>query len=216
MKFKKKNPQAGFSLIELLIAMTVLLILMGVAVSLFAKSLSVRTRESQTTDALTAAYAALNVMSREISNAGFGLSDARGRSINGIILEDSDDQQIHVRANFTNVTVYGDQSQTDDPGEDVTYYFEPTTQSIVRYDPNATPSVSVVVNKISNVEFKYFDYVMSGSTGVESSVPSAATGRIVITVTVEMEEVEGQTNPNSISFSTEVNLRNSNYMLQQY
>ena len=216
MKFKRKKRDGGFSLIELLIAMTVLLIFMGIAATLFGKSMSVRTRESRTTDALTAAYAALNVMSREISNAGFGLATAEGRATNGIILEDSDDQQIHVRANFTNVTPYGDASQTDDPGEDVTYYFEPDTQSIVRYDPHSDPTISVVVNKISNVEFKYYDYVMSGSAGTESNVPSAATGRMVITVTVELDPVEGQPDPISISFSTEVNLRNSNYMLQQY
>ncbi|MEP7147733.1 MAG: type II secretion system protein [Acidobacteriota bacterium] len=216
MSVKKKSSQAGFSLIELLISMTVLLVLMGIAMTLFAKAMSVRTRESQTTDALTASYAALNVMSREISNSGFGLADSAGKATNGIIIEDSDQRQIHIRTNFTNVTPYGQQSQTNDPGEDVTYYFEPQTKSIVRYDANANPTTSVVVNKISNVEFKYFDYAMSGSAGVERSVPSATTGRVVITVTVQMERVQGQPNPLSISFSTEVNLRNSNYMLQQY
>lgn len=216
MNLRKNASQQGFSLVELLVSMTVLLILLGIATTLFARAMGVRTRESQTTDALTAAYAALNVMSREISNAGFGLADAAGKATNGIILEDSDFQRIHVRANFTNVTPYGTQSQTSDPGEDVTYFFDSSTKSIVRYDANSNPSTSVVVNKISNVEFKYFDYAQSGSTGVQTAVPSASTGRIVITVTVQMEKVQGQPDPLSVEFSTEVNLRNSNYMLQQY
>jgi prepilin-type N-terminal cleavage/methylation domain-containing protein len=220
MEARNKKTESGFSLIELVIAMTVMLIMMGVASTLFSKSLSTRLRESRTADALTSAYAALNVMSREIGNGGFGLlNPASGLASNGIVLADSNDQQIHIRSNFTNVVPYTDPNapgQTNDPGEDVTYYFEPTTKSIVRYDPHATPTTSVVVNKISNVRFSYFDYVTSGSAGVPNVVPTAATGRIVITVTVELDPVQGQPNPQAITFSSEVNMRNSNYMLQQY
>lgn len=220
MEARNKKTESGFSLIELVIAMTVMLIMMGVASTLFSKSLSTRLRESRTADALTSAYAALNVMSREIGNGGFGLlNPASGLASNGIVLADSNDQQIHIRSNFTNVVPYTDPNapgQTNDPGEDVTYYFEPTTKSIVRYDPHATPTTSVVVNKISNVRFSYFDYVTSGSGGIPNVVPTAATGRIVITVTVELDPVQGQPNPQAITFSSEVNMRNSNYMLQQY
>lgn len=220
MEARNKKTESGFSLIELVIAMTVMLIMMGVASTLFSKSLSTRLRESRTADALTSAYAALNVMSREIGNGGFGLlNPASGLASNGIVLSDSNDQQIHIRSNFTNVVPYTDPNapgQTNDPGEDVTYYFEPTTKSIVRYDPHATPTTSVVVNKISNVRFSYFDYVTSGSAGVPNVAPTAATGRIVITVTVELDPVQGQPNPQAITFSSEVNMRNSNYMLQQY
>lgn len=225
----KKSLQSGYSLLELLIAMTVLLMLMAVATTLFARALGVRARESRTTDALTSAYAALNLISREMSNSGFGLADpVKGRAVNGIEIADSGDHQIHVRSNFTNEVSYTDANapgQTLDPGEDVTYFFEPDTKSIVRYDPHpcqssnptcSDPTTSVVVNKISNVEFQYYDYFLSGSviTGPHN-VPSAATGRIVITVSVELDKVEGQPD-HTVSFSTEVNLRNSNYMLQQY
>jgi prepilin-type N-terminal cleavage/methylation domain-containing protein len=215
------KPQSGFSLIELLIAMTLMLMMMGVAATLFSKSLSTRLRESRTTDALTSAYAALNVMSREISNSGFGLTNATtGYSSNGIILTDSNAQQIHIRSNFNNAAAYTDPNapgQTIDPGEDVTYYFEPGTKSIVRYDPHATPTTSVVVNKISNVTFSYYDYALSGSSGTgPNAVPTDSTGRVVITVTVDLDPVQGQPNPQAITFSSEVNLRNSHYMLQQY
>src|SRR5437762_4107022 len=218
---KKANGQAGFSLVELMVAMTLMLILMGVASSLFSRSLSVRARESRTTDALTSAYAALNVMSREISNSGYGLMDPATRiAVNGIVLPDSNSQKIHVRSNFTNSAAYTDPNapgQTNDPGEDVTYYFEPTTKSIVRYDPHSLPTTSVVVNKISNVVFSYYDYATSGSSGTgPNTAPTATTGRMVITVTVDLDPVYGQPNPQSVTFSSEVNLRNSNYMLQQY
>ena len=221
MRIRIQPKQSGFSLIELLITMTIMLIMMGLAGTLFSKSMAVRARESRTTDALTSAYAALNVMSREIGNGGFGLlNPATGLASNGIVLADSNANQIHIRSNFTNVVPYTDPNapgQTNDPGEDVTYYFEPTTKSIVRYDPHANPTTSVVVNKISNVTFEYWDYVTSGSNGTSTGgTPSASTGRIVITVTVDLDPVNGQPNPESITFSSQVNMRNSNYMLQQY
>ena len=220
MRSRKQLSQSGFSLIELMITMTIMLIMMGVAGTLFSKSMSVRARESRTTDALTSAYAALNVMSREIGNGGFGLVDpASGLASNGIVPADSNDHQVHIRSNFTNAVPYADPNapgQTNDPGEDITYYFEPTTKSIVRYDPHSDPTTSVVVNKISNVTFNYFDYVTSGSAGTPVTTPSAATGRIVITVTVDLDPVNGQPNPQAVTFSSEINMRNSNYMLQQY
>jgi prepilin-type N-terminal cleavage/methylation domain-containing protein len=227
MRTLKTDRQRGFSLLELVVTMVILLIIMGVISTLFSRALMVRARESRTTDALTSAYAALNVMSREISNAGFGLRNpATGYSDNGIITADSNGTQIHVRSNFTNVVSYTDPNapgRTNEPGEDVTYYYEPVTHSIVRYDPhglwdgtNYVPQTSVVVNKISNVSFTYYDYLVSGSTGTPVSTPSAATGRIVITVTVDLDPVPEQPNPQQVRFSSEVNLRNSNYMLQQY
>ena len=215
------HQEAGLSLIELLISMMVILILMGAATTLFSKAMSVRARESRTTDALTSAYAALNVMSREISNSGFGLHQP-GSTVasNGIIVEDSGERQIHVRSNFTNFVAYTDTNapgQTIDPGEDVTYYFDEPTKSIVRYDPHATPTTSVVVNRISDVKLEYYDYAESGSTGVGPlTVPSVSTARIVLTVKVELDPVPGQPNPEAVQFSSQVNLRNSNYMLQQY
>jgi type II secretory pathway pseudopilin PulG len=213
--------EAGLSLIELLISMTVILIMMGAATTLFSKAMSVRARESRTTDALTSAYAALNLMSRELSNSGFGLLEP-GTTVasNGIIIADSGERQIHVRSNFTNAAAYTDPNapgQTIDPGEDVTFYFEAPTRSIVRYDPHASPTTSVVVNRISDVRFQYFDYATSGSTGSgPNTTPTSSTARIVITVTVDLDPVPGQPNPQAVTFSTQVNMRNSNYMLQQY
>jgi prepilin-type N-terminal cleavage/methylation domain-containing protein len=224
---KRRNQNAGFSLMELLIAMTVLLVMMGIAATLFSKSMAVRARESRTTDALASAYAALNVMSREISNSGFGLKSSTGGSAsNGIIIADSSNHRIHIRSNFSNVSPYNDPSapgQTNDPGEDVTYYFDAATNSIVRYDPHATPTTSVVVNKISNVTFNYYDYSPINTSGSgPNSTPTALTGRVVIDVKVQLDPISGQPNqlangqPLSVSFSSEVNLRNSHYMLQQY
>ena len=223
MKKTKSKNNAGFSLLELIIAMTVMLVLLGLVSNLLAKSFNVRTRESQRTDALTSAQAALNVLSREIANSGFGVysgSNARLAS-NGIIAADSNAQRIHIRSNINNVgptTVPAGSTvlSTNEPGEDITYFYDSATDSIVRYDPNDSPQTSVVVNKISDVTFQYFDYVGASSSGVVVATPTNDTGRIRITVTVRLENVQGQVNPQDVTFTSDVTLRNSNYMLNQY
>ena len=106
---------------------------------------------------------------------------------------------------------------TNEPGEDVTYFFDNATQSIVRYDPNGDPRTSVIVNRISNVQFAYFDYQDDGTVTAPpgNTVPSANTGRIQLTVEVQLDPVQGQPNE-TVRFLSEINLRNSKYMLRQY
>lgn len=205
MKKQKNTKNKGFSLLELLMSMTIVLVMMGVATTLFAGALGTRRRESRKTDALTAARAALNIIAREIGNSGYGLTT------NGVVTADSGAQRIHFRANLDN-----EDYTTDSVGEDVTYFFDSTTQSIVRYDLNNTPTTSVVVNRISTVNFQYFDYIGSSSTPTTSTTPTNNTGRVRITVTVQLEEVQGQPRNQTVTFTSDVTLRNSAYMLNQY
>ena len=205
MKKVKNTKINGFSLIELIIAMSITLILMGLATSLFAGALGTRNRESRRTDALTSARAALSAISREVGNSGYGMTT------NGVVYSDSGAQKIRFRANVSN-----EDYTTDSAGEDVTYFFDATTQSIVRYDPHNTPQTSVIVNRISNVSFLYFDYTPNNSTPTQVTTPSANTGRVRITVTVKMEDVIGQPKNQTVTFTSDVTLRNSPYMLNQY
>ena len=227
MKKTKAKKIAGFSLIELLIAMTIMLVLLGIVSSLFSRSLGVRARESRRTDALTSAQAALNVMSREIANSGFGLyaDSISKRALNGIVLADSNASKIHFRTNIVNIKTSPTADDISKPGEDVTYYFDSVTDSIVRYDAHAlynsatntyTPQTSVVINRISNVTFTYYNYTGSVSTPTKTSTPTANTGRVTITVTVNLEHAQDQPDNQTITFSSDVTLRNSSYMLNQY
>jgi prepilin-type N-terminal cleavage/methylation domain-containing protein len=213
MKKSNFNKSRGYSLIELLIAMAITLILLGLATTLFARALGTRTSESRKTDALTSARAALNIISREISNSGYGLTT------NGIVTADSNTGRIHFRSNLFN-----NNNCVTENGEDVTYFFDAINQSIVRYVRYAstpcgtafTTTNSVVVNRISNVTFSYFDYVGSSSAPTETSTPTANTGRVRITVTVQLEDVQGQPDNQTVTFTSDVTLRNSPYMLNQY
>lgn len=222
MKMRSKSKQGGFSLLELMVSMTIMLVLLGMISMLFSRAVGVRSRESRKTDALTSAQAALNVISREISNSGFGIGNVMTRvHDNGIVLADSNANRIRVRANITNTQSYSNPtvSATSDPGEDVTYFLDGTTMSIVRYDPNAVsphPTTSVVVNRISNVTFQYVNYTYGSSATTTTSTPTATTGQVIIDLVVQLDPFSGQVNPGTVSFTSQVTLRNANYMLQQY
>src|SRR6266540_4007693 len=98
-QFTSTKPQAGFSLIELIIAMTITLVVLGIATTMLARALNIRTRANDNIDAMADAERALNIMSREISQAGFNLLD------NGIVAADSvtdanGNSTIRIRANL--------------------------------------------------------------------------------------------------------------------
>jgi prepilin-type N-terminal cleavage/methylation domain-containing protein len=234
MEQLKPKLQAGFSLIELMIAMVIMLVIMGLVSTMLGRSLNIRSRESRKTDALTSAQAALNIMSREVSNAGFGIYEGSAFSqtaSNGIILGDSNLHALRFRANLTNVglgsasTMGCPPACTNEPGEDVTYFFDNTTKSIVRYDPHGIqtspgvfgPQTSVVVNKISNITFSYFDYQDDGTVTADpgNAAPTSRTGRVRLTVEVQLEPVQNEPNE-TVRFTSEINLRNSGYMLRPY
>lgn len=202
---EKKSKNAGFSLIEVLLAMTVMLVLLGLVSTLFSKSIYTKQRESRRTDALTSSQAALNVISREVANSGYGLTN------NGLVTADSNGQRIHFRANVNNVD-----STTTSPGEDITYFYDAATESIVRYDPYDNPKTSVVVNRISEVNFKYWSYTGSNSTPTLTTTPTTDTGRVEISVKVKLEDVPEQPKNQKVMLTSDVTLRNSTYMLNQY
>jgi prepilin-type N-terminal cleavage/methylation domain-containing protein len=232
MEKQRAKNQTGFSLIELAVAMVIMLTLLGIVSTVMSRTLGIRSRESRRTDALTSAQAAMNVISREVANTGFGIYDGDASTLmsgNGIVLADSNANRIHVRSNYLNTgprtppagsTVIS----TNQPGEDVTYFYDDGTDSIVRYDPHGIetspgvygPQTSVVVSRISNVVFEYYNYSGANSTPTVTSVPTADTSRIRITVAVNMDPVVGQPDNQQVRFSTDVTLRNANYMLRQY
>lgn len=206
---RKRGPgQRGYSLIELLTAMSISVLILGVAVAALTQALQMRARGASTTDAITSTQAALNVMSREIGNSGFGLTS------NGIVVGDSDDRRLHIRAN-----VFNNDGTTTSPGEDVTFFFDTDSKSVVKYDPNANGTGNGltygVVNRVSDVTFGYYDYVGSVRTGPNPN-PSADTGRIEITLTVFLPDVQGQPSGRTVTVKSDVTLRNSPYMRGQY
>jgi len=199
-----KREIAGFSMVELTAAMAITLIILAVAVMTFSGALKTRERENSRVDALTSAQAAINIMTREIANSGYGITT------NGISVNDSTAQRLHLRANVSN-----NDYTTDDAGEDITFFFDNASQSVLRYDAN-TGVTSGVINRVSQVEFGYFDYTSSTTNTIPNSVPTANTGRVRITLWVILADIQGQPTNQRVQFTSDVTLRNSPYMLSQY
>src|SRR5689334_17870363 len=117
MTFERRKTCDGFSMVELIISMVITLIILAVAVTVFSTAIGRRSREASRADAISSAQAALNIMSREIGNSGFGLDT------NGIVVAGSTSSKLHFRANFINE---GGNNTTSDPGEDIVFYLDGT------------------------------------------------------------------------------------------
>jgi prepilin-type N-terminal cleavage/methylation domain-containing protein len=203
----KNETERGYSMIELILSLTISLIVLGGAVSLFSGALSSRERETGRTDAITAAQAALSVMSREIGNSGYGLFS------NGLVLGDSNAKKIRFRANVVN-----SDSVTSLPGEDVTYLFDNASDSVVRFDKNANSGAGVtsgIINRISDVDFVYHNYNPDG-TFTSGTTPAANTARVTITLSVMLDPSAGESAGHVERVTSDITLRNSPYILGQY
>ncbi|HEX8096997.1 MAG TPA: type II secretion system protein [Pyrinomonadaceae bacterium] len=216
----KKSDEGGFSLLELLIGMTILLVALGAASTLLSSSLTTRARENQKTDALADAQRAVNIMARDIANGGYGLVKD-----NGLVAADSSLNSIRVRANTHNDTGYDpvdpatnvQQLATDDQDEDLTYVFQPANGTIVRWDNNVAANRAALAGGISSLQITYLD-----STGVGNVPPAQPTAaqvnnavRVRLDVVINLPPVNNQ--PASlVRLTSDVTLRNAPNVVDQY
>lgn len=223
---------AGFSLIELLMAMTLTITVMGIASVLLAQALNVRTRTNANGDALADAQRALNIMSREISNAGFNLTgngivdgdtgtDANG---NSVIRIRSNTNRFETSASTTARNGIG--VDGEDAGEDVKFFIHKAsnTNLLARHDEYAEAggSVTVLSNRLDSLHMHYYSQkVTYGTSGCDitgasaSEVAPSAAKYVVIAVCVQLEEVgqpgtSGYQPAKSVLLVSDVALRNSN------
>lgn len=228
----RNNKQSGFSLLELIIAMTLTITVMGVASMLLAQALNVRTRTNANNDALADAQRALNIMSREIANSGFNLTG------NGIVAGDTGtdangNSMIRFRANtnkydeaVSSTARNGIGVIGEDAGEDVKYFVHQAsnTNLLARYDEYAQAggSVTVLANRLDNLHMHYYGqrvtYSTSGCdlTGASASEVSPSEAKyVVIAVCVNLAAVgspgsSGYQPAKSVLLLSDVALRNSN------
>jgi len=219
----KKATSGGFSLLELLIAMVITMALMTAASTLLANALRVRSRENQKSDALADTQRALNIMSREIANAGFNMTN------NGIVAAESGLNEIRVRSNLNrydyDVSVTNDsRSNVQDSGEDITYFINESdnTMYLARHDRFGTGS-TVLANRIDGMNIHYFDQKVTYTappagldiTDVSVAEVSPANAKyIVIAISVTLDAVgtpntPGYQPPYSVLLCSDVTLRNT-------
>jgi len=221
---KKKSSSSGFSLLELIIAMAITMVLVTAAATLLASGLRMRTRENQKSDALADTQRALNIMSREIANAGFNLNN------NGIVVADSGANKIRVRSNLNKYEVDNpdltslQRNSVMDTEEDITYYLNEAenTKYLVRRDEFGSGS-TVLANRIDSMNIYYFDQkviytVPSGGAASDISFSSAQVSKenakyIVIAISVTLDAVgtpgsDGYQPGHSVLLCSDVTLRN--------
>ena len=191
MPTQKQNSELGFSLIELLIAMAITLTVLGLAGNLLAGTFNVRARENQKTDALADAQRALNIMTREIANTGFGLSN------NGIVAADSTASAIRIRSNLNAFDSQTTSSSISDRNEDVKYslYSAGSDSYIVRLDIGTQNQTTVLANRVDTLNIRYYPakitYTASGNncditTTATEVTQKSDTKYVVISVCVEL------------------------------
>jgi type II secretory pathway pseudopilin PulG len=152
MQDSRRSDVAGFTLAELMVAMTVTIIMIGLTSVLLAGSFSIRTRENQRTEALADTQRGLNLMTREISNAGYGLID------NGIVAADSNLHSIRVRANLNASSGETTSNTATDRDEDIKYflYTDSNNSYIVRLDVNSSAQEMILANRVDALNLRYF------------------------------------------------------------
>ena len=177
MHTRHLNHESGFSLLELIIAMGITVTIMGLSSSLLAGAFHVRSREDRKSDAIADVQRALNIMTREISNAGMKLpSGLTFLSSNGVVAGDSDSTSIRVVSNLNGMpdsaNGYFEDADVDDTDEDVKFLMyvdtEHSQRYIVRYEKNDSNQTTVLANRIDSLVFRYYDEKVTYDTTVTS------------------------------------------------
>lgn len=212
--------------------MTLTLVIMGVACTLLARSLNIRTRANQNADSLADAQRALNIMSREIANAGFNVID------NGIVAGDTGtdvngNSSLRIRSNLnkflpsaTSTARNGIGTAGSDQNEDVKYFILKANQTnlLVRRDEYivAGGRSTVLANRLDSLRIHYYSQkVTYGSAGCDitgaslAEVSPSAAKYLVIAVCVQLTAVgtpnsPGYQPPTNALLVSDVALRNSN------
>lgn len=228
---KSHRQEKGFSLAELIIAMAITITITGLACTLLARSMNLRYRTNEKMDALADAQRALNIMSREIANSGFNLSD------NGIVAEDSTTDEngnstIRIRSNLNKFDTSASATAQsgigvagEDVGEDVKYFLHAAnnTNLLARFDVYRGTGLgpTVLANRLDSLHIHYFSqkvtYSTSGCdiTGASSAEVAASAAKfVVIAVCVEEPAVGSPGDPGyqpaaNVLLVSDVALRNS-------
>lgn len=213
-----KKGEAGFSLMELMVAMCVMMIITGAATSLLSGAFSVRSREDQRTEAIGDARRAINIMTRELANSGYqlppglGYNSAAGAAtvpVNGLLPGDCDATSISFVTNL-NANTGGDKD-VNDADEAIKYQFVQIGGSsfLVRNDLNPPNDSLVLANRIDGMQLVYFD---ENGNDVTGNVALATSVQINVWVTINAVGKEGATGyqpPSQVRLTSDVNLRNA-------
>lgn len=239
MQNRRSKNQAGFSIIELILAMTITITVLGLASSILAGAFKIRSREDRKSDGIADVQRALNIMTREISNSGLKIPTGLSKvSTNGVVAGDSNNESIRIVSNLNGMpdsaNGYVEDADLDDTDEDIKFlmYVDAGQRYIVRYEKNGTNETTVLANRIDSLVFRYYDEKVTYDTTVngsgvvditnvtnaagvaESEVNAGLAKFIVIAVGVTLPAVgtpgvAGYQPPSQVQLTSDVVLRNA-------
>jgi prepilin-type N-terminal cleavage/methylation domain-containing protein len=213
---RRAGGEAGFSLIELMVALGVTLVIMVVASRMLAMTMAVRARENQRAEAIADVQRALQTMSREISNAGLGLRPVGGAPNNGLVDGDSDNISVRVRSNlnaFCGPAGAACNNTTTDPDEDIVFSIISNntggeTQKLITRQDVTTGAIAPLANRVDDLQIAYLN-----ADGTPAPLPSAARRvRLVVGVNlpgIGSQNAPGYQPPTRMRLTSDVVLRNS-------
>jgi Tfp pilus assembly protein PilW len=223
-KHQSSRNAAGFSVLELIAAMAITLALLMVASGVLASAFKIRSRENTKTEALSDAQRGLNLITREVANAGYGLTD------NGIVSGDSGLTSIRVRANLNAADGEATSATASDKDEDIKFmlYTDSGSSYIVRLDVNVAAQEMVLANRVDALNIRYYPdkvFYTTGNCDITNVVDSAGntvnevtskseTRYIVISVCVRLPKVGTEGSPgfqpeSRVQLVSDAALRNS-------
>jgi type II secretory pathway pseudopilin PulG len=217
MNPKQNTTTSGFSLLELIIAMSITISVMAAAATLLATSFKIRSREDTRTDAIADVQRAMQVMSREIAIGGFGFDTVS----NGLVAADCSASTLRVRSNLNRYTGTGGTQYTiADKDEDIKYLINSNASKkyLVRYDQFPSGQATVLANRVDSLGFVYMD---SSGTALADQTNVTAAAMVRITVAVDLppvgtKGVSGYQPATTIDLTSDVALRNKKENIATY
>ena len=195
LNYLSKNKESGFTLVELLIAMTIGLIILGALSSTFLMQRKVYGVQEQIVEMVQTARAAMDMMSREIRMAGYDPKGSAGAEIitastNSIRFtiditggeSDGIDNDGDGNVDEADEAAFGD-GDTSDSNENITYSLYTPADGIQKLGRKSKAGANnqPVAEHVQSLEFQYWD-----EDGVLLATPVSAADVRRIEVTIKV------------------------------
>jgi type IV pilus assembly protein PilW len=181
MYYSIENKESGFTLVELLIAMTIGLIILTALSSTFLMQRKIYDVQEQVAEMVQTARAAMDMMSREIRMAGYAPTGC----VPGGTMQRSDPtgaKFVGIPYDANNLQIYADlngDEDTDDSNEGITYTYDAANLQIARNTGGGDQPFA------ENIQSFTFDYLKAdGVTKVTTTADNDKIRQIQLTITV--------------------------------
>ena len=182
--YSSKNRESGFTLVELLIAMTIGLIILAALSSTFLMQRKIYDVQEQIVEMVQTARAAMDMMTREIRMAGY---DPAGAGFDGITYNAD---QLQIRADLNG---NGDTDSTGNPNEYIKYTMDSDYPFEIRRNTGGGRQEFAL-----NIQSFTFVYLKAdGVTEVTTSAENDDIRQIKITITARTSKADADYSANN-------------------